>query len=164
MDIDTNELERLLHGAAKESETYGMTTVEVNATCADAATLLARCREVMTLILSQSKDAWPTSEAWFRLLPGWFLEGWPERFGAVPRADCEECRRASVVTPRLPTPWSINRWLDSFGRDWRSWYWWDAMVVDPHHLRIDVAIDGWPYNEVTLRWLLLAAGATHIEF
>lgn len=148
MDIDTNEVERLLHGAAEGSETYGMMIAEVNVTCADAATLLARCREVMTLILSQSKDAWPTSEGWSRLLPSWFREGWLERPGV----------------PRPPSPWSIEAWADSFGKDWRSWYWWDAMVVDPHHLRIDVAIDGWPYSEGTLRWFLLAAGATHIKF
>lgn len=165
MDIDTNEADRLLNGPAKDEETYGMSIAEVNVVClGDAAEILSRCRNVLTLVLTRSKDTWPSVAEWSRILPKWFTEACSGEIDPAEQ-EAEIARVKSLpMEEGMMAPWSIGVWTGAFNLNWRSWFWWNAEIVNDDHLRVWVAVDGWPYSEGVLRWLLLAAGAQRIEF
>jgi hypothetical protein len=138
-------------------------TVTVVGSCpGNAADVLARCREVMSVVLEYQTGEWPDVEAWRRLLPDWFVE-------ACVDESAEETERWLAEWRSLPPdqqaaadegkPWSLSDWLYWLEPDEREWFWWDARVDDENCVRVEVEVAGWPTPLGALAWLLRTAGA-----
>ncbi|MEZ4410904.1 MAG: hypothetical protein R3A52_31165 [Polyangiales bacterium] len=148
MEIWERERDRVLLGAVEGEDHDGWMIGPVTVTCdGDAAAVLDRCRAVMAVMLPWPRETWPTPEAWETLLPAWFVEAC-----AAPSASGELC-----------TPWPLGAWTGVFAEDWRPWFWWDARVLSDDVFELEIAIDGFPFGEAAMRWLLVAAGARSAE-
>ena len=44
----------------------------------------------------------------------------------------------------------------------RWWSWWDAVVLDKHHILVAVQVSEWPFPWELLRWLFCGSGATDL--
>ena len=144
-----------------------MGVVTLTARAADAAAVLDRAREVMTVVVRSSGPPWPAPEVWARVLPAWFVQGcaaepdpaaeaaWLSRWRRLPPAD-----RSRLAERRS---WSLQDWLYWLEPDQRQWWWWDGAVAGPHLCTVQVDVHGWPVPIGALRWLLRVAGAEEIS-
>lgn len=161
--IPPEEHRHLVSGPRPGERAGGVGTVMVLAECAGgAATVLARSREVMEVVVDHPSHDWPGVEEWRRLLPRWFVEAcveesddeadrWLAQWRGLPpdeRAAAEERR-----------PWALADWLFWVHPSERQWFWWDATVEDSDRVRVEVEVVGWPQPLGALFWLLRAAGA-----
>src|SRR5437016_146841 len=74
MKVD-QELRHLETGPSDDEPSAGIGTVPLVAACSgDAADVLARCREVLSIVLRRSGGGWPARLDWKQVLPGWFVE------------------------------------------------------------------------------------------
>jgi hypothetical protein len=161
-----DERRRLLNGPSPDEEPDG-SLVPVDVVCDDADQLLARCREVLTVVLDNSDGEWPSDERWLDLLPAWFVtasapEQTPaevEEFRARWEAMSPEERRAEAAREK---PWAVSDWIFWFHPEDRHWYWWEAEVTSTAGLRIWIEVDAWPAPVGSLEWLLRAAGAREV--
>jgi len=161
--IYTNELARVERGPEPYEDRYGYMIVDADAYCSsNAESVLARCREVMRAVLTQPEVPWPSVEQWRKVLPRWFVEAGGEESPGNMRAPTTTMRQMTFEELEK-MPWPAAAWVNTF-EDGRSWYWWDAEVVSPNHLRIKLAVEGHPWSEGPIRWLLIASGAMHVEF
>ena len=162
--IYTNELERVERGPSPGEDRYGYFVVDADAACGSGAgDVLVRCREVMRAVLTQPEDPWPSVEAWRQLLPRWFIEAGGEEDSPDAMAEVMAGIKQMTAEEQEKLPWPAGAWVNTFEYG-RSWFWWDAEVVAPHHLRVKLAVEGHPWSEGAIRWLLIAAGATHVTF
>jgi hypothetical protein len=162
--VYTNELGRVERGPEPHENRYDYFILPVDVECdRDAEDVLARCREVMRTVLAQPEDPWPSVEQWRQILPRWFVEAGGEEIRPEDEAR-EQARIAKLTFEELEKlPWPAGLWVSTF-EGGRSWYWWDAEVVSPKHLSVKLAVEGHPWSEGAVRWLLIAAGAKHVVF
>jgi hypothetical protein len=113
-----NERQRLWRGpSAEELESALLRMERIEVTRAgDAEDALARVRETLDVVLAQSPGAWPSTEAWSRLAPSWFVwfladvRRW--RWNAqVQDADHLVSETASSDLPYVPYAWGALEWL-----------------------------------------------------
>jgi hypothetical protein len=164
--MTADERRRVVDGPLPDEEPDG-TLVAVDAVCDDATQVLARCREVLTVVLDHSDGEWPTDEEWLALLPDWFVaasapELTPdeaERYRARWEAMSYQERLADAASQK---PWSVSDWIFWFDPDDRHWFWWDAEVRSTTELRVWIQVDTWPAPVGSLEWLLRAAGAREV--
>lgn len=132
--------------------------------------VISRAKEVLrpvVSILARGSD-WPDVDEWTSTLPEWFVracvpeptqaeaDAWLKRWHSLsPARKAEEEERQ---------PWSLPAWLHwlSPGENERQWRWLDA-GTEGHRLWITIEVAGYPTAYGALRWLLRAAGATHIN-
>ena len=163
-DIDTRELDRV-HGINTDENPadYGCHLVVARVTTAVPA----------DLVLSPSDwpdnqvEQWPRLDQWRAKLPTWFVlacgpeqtheevDAYWERIDALPEA----ARR--IVEFHTPMP--LKDWVRAF-ESYRPWFWWAARVTGEHTLELQHAVASTPYTRATLEWMLVAAGASDIEF
>ena len=95
------ELWRVVAGPRVDQRPLGM-TANVVATCAeDAEKVLARCTQVLGLVLRHARNDladWPSDDAWTALLPAWFVDA------------CAPSRREATEDR-----WHLSGWLYWFG-------------------------------------------------
>jgi hypothetical protein len=164
--MTVDERRRLLDGPSRDEEPDG-SLVAVDVVCDDTDQLLARCREVLTVVLDNSDGEWPSDERWLDLLPVWFVavsapELTPtevEEYRTRWEAMSPEERRAEAAVEK---PWAVSDWIFWFDPDDRHWYWWEAEVTGTTGLRIWIEVDTWPAPVGSLEWLLRAAGAREV--
>lgn len=153
---------------AESDRPGGLGTVRFLARCpGDAPAVLARAAEVMRVVNHHSTGDWPTNDAWRSLLPGWFVhrcapertreeaETWLAQWRQLPPDEQSRMDRESA--------WSLLNWIKWFVPADRSWYWWDAKVIDPNYVAVAVEVDQWPFPWGALAWLFRAAGATDVD-
>lgn len=133
----------------------------------DAAAVLDRARDVMRVILEHSHGDWPVAQEWTRDLPGSFVmaAGEEESREEAERwlVEWRELSPSDQVTASRAAAWSLSDWLYWMDPIRREWHWWDGAADDPHHLWVEVVVDGWPTAVGALRWLLKASGADQIS-
>lgn len=127
--------------------------------------VLARAREVMTAVLSNS-DPWPDLDAWRHVLPHWFVErSAPEQTKEQAEDWPAWWRKLSPEEQAQATKdggWSLADWLYWLEPEQRQWYWWDSRVVDQDTARIIIDAPDSPTALGALEWLLNAAGAERV--
>lgn len=165
--IPSEELRHLLQGAGGAELTGGVGTIAVIGKRRGRGNdILARARDVMSVILNEAEFLWPSPEVWRDKLPAWFVEAtgpeksgeeldqWLEGWRSLPpeaqaRADAEQL-------------WTLGDWLFWLEPSERQWFWWDATLVDRDTVRVVVQVSGWPAPLGALDWLLRAAGASEV--
>ncbi|MFA5896847.1 MAG: hypothetical protein WC985_08095 [Thermoplasmata archaeon] len=136
-----------------------------------AESALRRCKELLEVVLLQSANRWPSDREWLSLLPELFIaECAPE----MTRKEADkylEWERGLSYEERIRRArkedahgkWSVLETVYWFRDEERSWWWWDAVVEDQNTVRVAVEIEGSPYANGALRWILRASGATSAE-
>jgi len=162
-----DELRRVSSGPMEGDKSGGVGSVRFVVPCqGDAALVLARAKSVLTIILQQQGENWPSFERWSQLLPKWFVEK------CAPETTSEEALKKLAARRTLPAderarlvreePWELADWIHWFEPDDRCWFWWDGAVVDENHLLVAVEIMEWPFPWGSLAWLFRAAGAVSV--
>jgi hypothetical protein len=162
------ELQRLRAGPMPDSHPGGIGLVQLVAHCAaNAAVVLERCKQTLTIVLEHSATNFPTDEEWGRLLPQWFVERcapepssqergrwlrWWKSLSPVEQARTEREKR-----------WTSSNWIYWFEPDTREWFWWDAKILNENELRVIVQVSNFPFPWGALDWLLRGSGATDVE-
>jgi hypothetical protein len=178
-----NERRRLWHGPSADepqSDLFTMDRIEVTrAGVADA--VLTRVREALDVVLAQSPAAWPSTDAWLKLLPSWFVDQCRKEY--EPEAEHPLVAQLRSLPadqwvpfyqehrdewPPKPPPdpdfrWTVSAFVYWFLPSERQWWWWNAQVQDADHLVVETAPFDLPYAWEHLDWLLYAAGALHSE-
>jgi hypothetical protein len=178
-----NERQRLWHGPGAdepESELFTMDRIEVTS-AGDADAVLAHVRETLDVALAQSPDNWPSTDAWLKLLPSWFVAQCRKEYEPPPMHPLvaqlyslptnqwvpfyqEHRDEWPPKPPSHPNPrWTVSAFVYWFLPDKRQWWWWNVEVQDADHLAIETAPFDSPYAWGALEWLLYAAGALHSE-
>jgi hypothetical protein len=155
------EIERLLSGPAPDEKPQGfLANARVCApACADR--VLARSREILSIVFQQPLDDWPTVELWRSILPVWFIEACSDE---ISREEAERRRRLPVEErQKLAERWSVGAWVHWFKTAERQWFWWSGRVISADELLIQVEVHGFPFPAGSLKWLLVSAGATVVE-
>ena len=120
---------------------------------------LCRVRDVLRVVLSYLGTS--SGEDWARLLPAWFVSACsPELTPAEAEAALARWRADPVAHDA--DPWSLSGWLYWFEPENRSWWWWDGQIEGDDRLGITIVVEGHPFADGALRWLLLAAGAASV--
>ena len=178
-----NERQRLWHGpSVEEPESTLFTMDRIEVTCAgDVEDVLARVGETLDVVLAQASDDWPSTDAWLKLLPSWFVAQCREEYDPPPMHPLVE-QLYSLPTsqwvpfyqehrdewPPKPPPdpdfrWTVSAFVYWFLPDERQWWWWNAHIQDADHLVVETAPFDLPYAWEALEWLLYAAGALYSE-
>ena len=158
--MESGELRRIDHGPADSESTEGAFVVHITARADDSSAVLSRVREVLRIVaagpgLTADQDRASRMPAWFSAACA------PEM--TVAQADGQLARWRANPADHEEDPWTLANWLYWFEPDMRSW-WWDGGVVGPDALSIEILVQGYPYANGALRWLLRAAGARDIVF
>lgn len=160
------ELARLAAGGPGERP-YRTLTFEIDAiTAEDPATILARVREVLTLIVREDADHWPSDATWATRLPRWFVEASaPEESdadGEARMADWAKLSAAERDAAEASERWTVGDFVYWFQPANRQWWWWDAEVTGPSGLRVHLVVEDRTVADEALQWLLRAAGASEV--
>jgi hypothetical protein len=127
--------------------------------------VLRRARTVLTNVLEHI-DERPTSEAWRRLLPEWFVQ----RF--VPERTQDEAERWldwwRTLSPEEKAraqeqSWTLLDWLYWFEPEQRTWSWWNATIRDKDTFRLAIAACDSVTPLAAFKWLFRASGAEQIS-
>jgi len=158
---DEGELERLRHGPGPAERPPEWALARLDVDCpGNARIVLAGCREVLEIVLRQDPARWPSDAEWRELLPAWFVQASADE---ISREEAE--RRLHLPLRKrdeLDEPWSVGAFVYWFLPDNRYWSWWDAVVLSPDRLRIELeAADVFPSE--ALAWLLRASGASSVD-
>jgi hypothetical protein len=169
MSVSADELRRVAEGPRPDEEPTGQ-LVAADVRCdGDAAAVLARCREVMAVVLEHSDGEWVSDEQWRDLLPAWFVEV------SAPDPTPEEtqelmARRAAMASDERRAfdaersqRWSVGAFVSNFDPEERTWYWWSAEVINDDGFQILLVADDWPAPVGALDWLLRAVGGREID-
>jgi hypothetical protein len=166
-DMTSDELRRLFDGPLPGEEPGGAGLETATARCAgDAPEVLARAREVMAAVLTNSAGTWPSELEWRELLPSWFVEACAdEETPEQTRQRLARWEHMTLAERALETEneaWSVDNWIAWLEPEERQWFWWSADVSDPDQLVVQVEVAGWPAATGALAWLLRASGAVEV--
>jgi hypothetical protein len=151
--IDENEIRRLLHGPRPDEDLPEPVLVRLRAHCrGNAADVLARCREVLEVMLREDPARWPTVEEWRAKLPGWFVATCRKREMTV--ADEKELTKLA----RGNWPRTVGNFVHWFKPHMRNWSWWNAQAASPDLLILEFSVRHYLARD-GLDWLLKVAGA-----
>ncbi|MBI1746769.1 MAG: hypothetical protein HYR55_09295 [Acidobacteria bacterium] len=154
----STELDRLYRGPDPgELPVGGVGTIILDAVCREPAPeVLERVRSVLSVVATKTRSTWPSDTEWRELLPPWFSA----KLRVYTQAESAEIL---AKTPRKrwhEIPWSYGSWLDSIKE--RVWQWWRADIDGPY-LKIELALESWPYSVGALEYLIKAAGARTVS-
>ncbi len=162
------ERQRLIHGPLPSEIPGGIGLEAFRVRCSgEAALVLDKVREVMSVVLLYDVDNWPSDDAWRQLLPAWFVQRceasrWREevdsRFTWWQRFLLQRRRRHARVGP-----WPVDAWIYWFLQEQWEWYWWHATIKSRHVWRLEVEVTDGPFPWDALYWLFRAAGATSVR-
>lgn len=156
-----NELQRINVGPRLGEKPVGVLASFTVVTSGDAQAVLARVKEALVLAVDRDIQRWPTVDEWRAILPKWFVEKCADE---ISREEAERRRNLPMdERKRLADQWSVGAWTHWFKPSERSWYWWDARVVDKDRLKIEVVVENVPFAMGSLKWLLRAAGAIEVS-
>ena len=165
--IQFEELRHVRFGPWPQEQPGGAGTVTLTARTSDPHELIARCIEVMTALLEETTQPWPSPDTWAQVLPSWFVnrcapENTPEEHSAW-HARWRGLNQDRRMIEARTRPWSLSDWLHWLEPDERTWYWWHAATDGAREARIEVTVPGWPAPLGSLEWLLKACGAEYVE-
>jgi hypothetical protein len=132
---------------------------------AEPEIVLARCRQVLEVVLPTPASTWPALAEWAQVLPGWFVDGcsptesrdeaekWLAWWRSLPLAE-----QAKAASER---PWTLEGWLYWVHPDQRTWSW-AGSGVGEGVLVVEVESKEWPTAIGSLEWLLRVAGADEV--
>lgn len=134
-----NELQRINVGPRLGEKPVGVLAFFTAVTSGDAQAVLARVKEALVLAVDRDIQRWPTVDEWRAILPKWFVEKCADE---ISREEAERRRNLPMdERKRLADQWSVGAWTHWFKPSERSWYWWDARVVDKDRLKIEVVVE-----------------------
>jgi hypothetical protein len=159
---------RLRVSPSPDSKPGGLGTVQFTARCSgNAAQVLARAKEILTVISESCTVPWPSVAEWQKRLPRWFLDR------CAPAMTEEQAEKWLAAWRKLPPaerdraekekPWSLEGWLYWMEPGNRSWTWWDGCDQDTNALALAIEVVDWPFPWGSFRWLIIASGAESIE-
>ncbi|WPC41181.1 hypothetical protein [Clostridium sp. JS66] len=155
-----NETLRLIDGLSSDEkvncESLSMFTIKCNQ---DSSNVLAKCKEVLKIVLENNENIELTLEDWKKLLPKWFIE----KFGKEITQEEAEERIKLPIEERMEKAWRLSAWIYWFEPNERQWYWYDAKVIDNNTIHLLVECEGWPFAWGALEWLFKVCGAIAIE-
>lgn len=154
-------------GARTGERAGGAGLVDVLARCQpSAATVLARCCEVLTVVIDHQSGDWPEAHVWKRLLPAWFVDACPPEMSTEEAeqwlAHWRSLSADEQAAAERQQAWPLADWLFWLEPAERQWHWWHGCVESQDRLRVTVEVAGWPVPLGALEWLLRAAGAVEI--
>jgi len=164
----TEEIRHLEEGAIPSERPTKMGTVRFEVDCpGNADLILRRCKEVLQVVIAQSKDQWPSNEQWSLILPEWFIVSCGKELSKE-EADqwlnwWRKLKPNEQAQAEAKKKWSLSSWIYWFQPEQRLWFWWDAEIVDPCKIRVAVEVSSWPFPWGALRWLFMAAGASDVR-
>lgn len=162
MLMNSDELRRLENGPTSGERPKGIVCGFLARCDGNAPEVLARCKEVLRVVLTQDVEHWPTDGEWRSLLPAWFVSKCMDE-------DSYEARAKKLFEfpeeERLQhdLPWAVSGWVFWFAPDEREWFWWDAAIKDKNTIEIFVDVFGDPFPWGGLSWLLKASGTVSVE-
>jgi hypothetical protein len=162
------EIKHLDSGATLGENPSKLGTVRLEVDChGNAELILQRSKEVLRTVIERAKDRWPSNEEWCSILPEWFVVtcskelpkdeadkwlAWWRKLNPEQKAAAEAAKK-----------WSLPAWIYWLHPDQRLWFWWDAEILTPDHIRVAVEVSHWPFPWGALRWLFIAAGASDVR-
>jgi len=163
-----SEAKRLKVSPPEGTVPGGMGTVQFVADCpGNAAVVLQRVKEVLSIASEHTLSGWPPDEQWRSLLPAWFLAACaPEQTQAEAdkwMAWWRTLPREQQIRVDQEKEWSLHSWLYWMKPENRIWTWWDARAIDTNTVIVAVEVTFWPFPWGALRWLFRAAGARQLE-
>ena len=135
---------------------------KIHVICDDEpATVLARTKEVLKLVIGSELSPSDPPEDWRAVLPQWFVEKCCEEEDPV----LEIANQGSdeVDTSRESPEWSVGAFVYWFTPEERPWYWWCSEIVDERSFDITLLGYDWLIAWGALKWLLIVAGAKECE-
>lgn len=169
--MKSTELQRLRDGPLPNELPQGLAIKRISVQCpGNAQDVLARCREVLGIILLQEDSGWLLDDVWRQILPTWFVARFvPE---STPEENAEWLRwwtslsqgdRLRHLHKDLSQSWSLADWLYWLHPDNRRWHWWDATAKSDGLLSVSIVVDDWPCPWQALQWLLWVSGAAALS-
>ena len=165
--MEHSELDRLKSGPAQGQQSDVGTFFFIVRCASDAEAVLRRIKDVVSVVVQNSTEPWPSDEMWRRLLPAWYVsrcapeesrekaEAWLRHFKSLPHEQQVKANEARE--------WSLGNWIYWFQPDNREWFWWNGRVEDSNTLRVTVESAELPFPYDALVWLFRASGATQVE-
>ena len=101
-----------------------------------------------------TKSKWDDVEAWKKILPIKFINGFKkvksrfDIFGFF-------CRKRE-------DDWTFDNWIFLMDPIDRSWFWWGATILDEDHFLFATKVLDDPFLSGTLRWLFIGCGAIEV--
>jgi len=139
-------------------------TVDCNG---NAVEVVAKAREVLSILVANLIDRRRSIEEWRLLLPKWFVaqcseEPSPEE-AEKKRKYVSRLTAAQLVEHQKTQKWSLESLVYSLEPEERTWYWWDAHVDSPDTITLLIRFVEWPFAPGDLKWIFRASGADSIE-
>jgi hypothetical protein len=132
----------------------------VTAVTSEPEATLARVRDALRTALTIDPDS-PEEDVAI-LLPAWLVAASaPEPSREEAEAELERWREDPGSSAERA--WTLGAWAYWFRPEMRSWWWWHGQVDGPSQIRIRILVEGLPYGDGDLQWLLRAAGANRVR-
>lgn len=109
---------------------------------------LERVKEVMLIIASQNREAWPDESGWIQLLPTWF------------EATFKKHSLDEIVADE--SLWHFQSWLDAMRL--RGWEWWSSKLTSGATWKIQLVAYEWPYSIGPIEYLAKVSGAFSVSW
>lgn len=126
-----------------------------------AEPVLLRLREVLSVAVQLEAEGQTELDTWRRRLPPWFVD--------ASEAVADDSDESPVDGSELEDDaWPLESWAAWFDRTEdpdglaRCWRWWHAETRE-NRIEILLCVDGFPCPVDSLRWVVLAAGATFVS-
>ncbi len=167
-DRFVEELRRLKGSQPPSGDPGGIGIDHFIAKCpGNASLVLARAKEVLSVISESASDPSFSSIDWHSRLPHWFInQCGPEL--TREQADAMIAEQALLPIEEFARRgreaiWSLGNWIYCIEPEYRSWTWWDGQLLDESNLVISVEVTEWPFGWGALQWLFRASGAKSLD-
>jgi len=101
-----------------------------------------------------TKSKWDDVEAWKKILPIQFINGFKKvksRFDIF-----------GFFYRKREDDWTFDNWIFLMDPIARSWFWWGATILDEDHFLFATKVLDDPFLSGTLRWLFIGCGAIEV--
>ncbi len=168
-----DELRHINQGAIDENNYEGIGLILFDVTCpGNAESVLERSKEIMSIVVQQYQEPWPSCNEWLQLMPEWFVSKCaPELSAEEEKLELERWQKLSPEqqsTQDLEESWSLSEWISWFEvgnspQEIRYWFWWDSILRNSNLFHVALEVVDVPFPWGSFDWLIRASGAIDVS-
>lgn len=165
------ERKRLICAPSLMDKPTGIGSVRFVVSCeSNAGSILSLAKDVLKVVSKVYESDWPDLASWKEMLPEIFVDS------CEPEISKEDMDKRIAYRRSLSweeqkklladEKWSLDNWLYWLEPENRTWFWWDATLLEEPirdtHFVVAVIVLEWPFLWGALKWLFKACGALDV--
>jgi len=175
--MSVDEIRRIRSGLRPGEKPFGFGTVNLVGRCdGNAEDVVARCKDILRLVIPVDEKEWHSVDEWRKILPVWFVRSFAPERKEKPRAaldyeawlklsdDAKKGRARKTEKYNREAEWSLEAWLFWLHPSERPWRYWDCSAANPDEVNWFVEVDGWPNALGAPMQLLKVCGADEVVY